>query len=95
MSGNNNVYSKLTAKKGNGLFASSPILPGGLILSIDQPPIAVPDTSRLDDTCSNCFVWTARDAVASQSGAADDVVILSSCAGCHTVRYCSKVRSRS
>ena len=87
MSGSN-VYSKHTASRGNGLFASRPVLPGELIFGIDQPAVAVPDTARLGDTCSNCFAGASR-------GDAADHVVLSTCTGCHTVRYCTKVGFRS
>ncbi|EER28629.1 hypothetical protein D8B26_001100 [Coccidioides posadasii str. Silveira] len=75
-----------TPNAGTGLFATTRILIGQPILELDTW-LAVLDTARLADTCSNCFGGkTLRDR--EVDGAPQ--VPLKLCTGCRTVRYCSK-----
>ncbi|KAL9085785.1 MAG: hypothetical protein Q9165_007417 [Trypethelium subeluteriae] len=52
--------------QGNGLFATKDIKPGEAILSIARPEIIALDAPRLQDTCANCFVWTAQSTIDGQ-----------------------------
>ena len=83
------AYVKHSDTAGNGLFAAKKILPGELIFSLQRPLIAVLDSARFEDTCANCFAWTAESAIGSRGDAAG--VSVSACTGCRTLRYCSKV----
>ena len=77
---------KPSAIAGNGLFANDSIEAGELIACIPRPLIAVLDPDKLDNTCSNCF-FSNKDASVSD----DSSKKLSACAGCKTLKYCSKV----
>lgn len=88
-----NVHTKATGEKGNGLYASKLFAPGELILSIEKPPVAVLNNSSLDLSCSNCFAYKPKDAGSDQADGIN-AASLSTCAGCHTLRYCSKVGLR-
>jgi len=71
---------------GNGLFADRAISAGEAIVSLRRPLVAVLDYPRLSDTCSNCFLQTHdNDWFMVES------IVISACAGCKAVRYCSKV----
>lgn len=86
----NNVYSKKTEHAGNGLFTSEDIAAGELILEIDRPFLAVLDTPRLNDACSNCFVWVPAGGTAVDGDDRENVT-LRACTGCKVVKYCGKV----
>ncbi|KAA6409700.1 MAG: hypothetical protein FRX48_06312 [Lasallia pustulata] len=85
----NNVYSKKTEHAGNGLFTSEDIAAGELILEIDRPFLAVLDTPRLNDACSNCFVWVPAGGTAVDGDDRENVT-LRACTGCKVVKYCGK-----
>ncbi|GAB7338519.1 hypothetical protein MBLNU457_5269t2 [Dothideomycetes sp. NU457] len=70
---------------GNGLFANRSIGAGEAIVALRRPMVAVLDYPRLSDTCSNCFLQ-AHD----NDWFAGEPIVISACAGCKAVRYCSK-----
>ena len=82
---------------GVGLFASTPIQPGTLIVSIDQPLLAIPDNAFLDQTCSSCLCWVPDPTTTGQSvqqwltSGYEEPKSLKTCTGCKVVRYCDKV----
>lgn len=73
---------------GNGLFATKDIGAGELILMIKRPLVGVLDIPRLEDTCSNCFMWSVGSV---EGGLALDKPTVNACTGCKKVKYCSKV----
>ncbi|KZF23795.1 SET domain-containing protein [Xylona heveae TC161] len=82
-------YSASAGDAGIGLFAAEPISPGQEVLSIRRPLIEVVETSRLKDTCSNCFAWVPKSPINSR-GSRLEGVKLKQCTGCRTVAYCGK-----
>jgi hypothetical protein len=83
---------------GVGLFATAPIPSGALILSIEQPLLAIPDIAYLEQTCSNCLCWVPEPGATGysvqqwlNSGYAEEPKSLKTCTGCKVVRYCDKV----
>ncbi|KAF2146566.1 uncharacterized protein K452DRAFT_282748 [Aplosporella prunicola CBS 121167] len=83
MAQNNASYIKESPVAGNGLFAKKAIDTGGLIFSIPRPLVAALDTSRLLDTCANCFA--CNDMIGSSEG-----LDLKACTGCNIVKFCGK-----
>ena len=75
---------------GNGLFADEDIPAGELILSIPRPLVGVLDIARLQDTCANCFTWTAASSIGSRQYVPAGTSV-QGCTGCNSVKYCSKV----
>ncbi|KAH0545069.1 hypothetical protein FGG08_000840 [Glutinoglossum americanum] len=82
---------------GVGLFASTPIQPGSLILSLEEPLLAIPDVAYLEQTCSGCFCWVPDSGAAEYnvqqwltSGHSAEPKSLKTCTGCKVVRYCDK-----
>jgi len=67
---------------GEGVFATKSFESGKTLLAIERPDFTAIDSSRLTTWCSNCF--TAKESI--EKG------VLHTCAGCHVLRYCSKVR---
>ncbi len=92
MAEENHAYAKTSPTAGNGLFATEDLPPGELIFSLSRPLVGVLDIPRLEDTCSNCFVWTAASLIGSRGDDAAQIEV-KACTGCRTLRYCSKVCS--
>ena len=72
---------------GQGHFALKDVKPGHLILRLSRPLVGVPDTPRLNETCSNCFLWEPGSETDSQG---EGAVRLKVCTGCKVVKYCGK-----
>jgi SET and MYND domain-containing protein len=79
---------KPTPNAGTGLFAATNIYSGMNVCSFPNSWVAVLDTARLADTCSNCLGAKSYQA---QELAAKNNAPLKTCSGCHVVRYCDKV----
>src|SRR5438046_254933 len=75
---------------GTGLFATTTIGSGMNVCSLPTSLVAVLDTSRLADTCSNCF---GTKSCLAQEITTKREVQLKTCSGCHVVKYCDKVSS--
>ena len=86
------VEVKTSPTAGNGLFATKDIGAGELVVMVNRPLIGVLDLPRLEDTCSNCFLWSAGSV---EGGLLPNKPTINWCVGCKTVKYCSKVRSIS
>ncbi|KAL4794786.1 SET and MYND domain protein [Aspergillus venezuelensis] len=69
---------------GRGLFATTDLATCDEILHIQNPFVAVLDTSRLQDTCSGCF---GRRQLAAGP---EEQIVLRACTGCQVVKYCDK-----
>ena len=54
------AYPQASGPAGTGLFASKDLSDGDLVLSILRPLVCVPDTPRLKETCSWCFLHVER-----------------------------------
>jgi len=82
---------------GTGLFSSSKIAAGEEIFRVENPIVNCGETSMLESTCDFCF-FNATSSI-HPSGrfatAADTPTLVSKCAGCKVVSYCSKVSQRS
>ncbi|KAL9049757.1 MAG: hypothetical protein Q9162_007047 [Coniocarpon cinnabarinum] len=74
---------------GKGLFAIKDHKAGECILTIERPLVTALDNKRLKDTCANCYTWTADRFMRQLVGDAEPAK-LQTCAGCKTLRYCSK-----
>jgi hypothetical protein len=81
------IYPDQSDLGGHGHFAYKDFQAGDVILRINEPLVSVPDTQRLSETCSNCFLW--------EPGSLDTIsqkeVKMKACTGCKVVRYCGKV----
>lgn len=82
------VEVKESKTAGNGLFATEDIGAGELVLMIKRPLVGVLDIPRLEDTCSNCFMWSMGSV---EDGLTVEKPTVNACAGCKQVKYCSKV----
>jgi hypothetical protein len=80
---------------GWGLYANKDISTREDILCIARPLVISPDIPRLKDTCYYCLGYD--DGMWNHDP--DTMFIkakkLQICTGCHVVRYCSKVSTRS
>ena len=75
---------------GRGLFASEDISAGAQIFSIARPLVAVLNTPRLTECCSNCFAGVATPFTSDGAyGAVAPEV--KACSQCKLLRFCSKV----
>lgn len=74
---------------GTGLFASLKLDCGTDIFTSPLSFVAVLDTPRLEDTCSNCFGKKVYNRQVSPHK--DDNPQLKACLGCKVVKYCDKV----
>jgi SET and MYND domain-containing protein len=79
---------KPTPNAGTGLFAATTIYSGMNVCSFPTSLVAVLDTARLADTCSNCLGAKSYEA---REIATKNEVHLKTCSGCHVVKYCDKV----
>lgn len=70
---------------GLGLVTGESIKVGEDVALIRKPLVAVLDSVRLGDTCTNCFGKRTANALS------DEKVKLKRCTGCDKVRYCDKV----
>lgn len=88
-----NVNSRPSPHGGTGLFSGCKIAPGQLVVDIPEPLVVVPDDGHLKECCSRCMVWKPEDGVFSRwmLDPYRDGQLLSFCAGCRVVKYCSKV----
>jgi hypothetical protein len=75
---------------GDGVFAGQDFGAGEQVVAIPRPMTASLDTLRLEDTCANCYVWTEGVSIGSRLYVKKGTKV-STCAGCQTFRYCSKV----
>ena len=83
----NNTCPVTVPLAGAGLSASQDISPGDLVIRIREPLLAVPDSPRLVDTCSNCFVCVSEEEGEEEG----EQVKLKKCGGCGVVRFCGEV----
>ena len=74
---------------GKGLFAPKDIGAGEGIFNIMRPLVTALDNRRLKDTCANCYEWTAGVFIHELANEYEPSN-LQTCAGCKTLRYCSK-----
>ena len=81
------TYPSTVPLAGTGLFAKQKLSPGGLIIRVRESLLAVPDSPRLTDTCSNCFLCVSED----EGEEEQDKVQLKKCGGCGVVRFCGAV----
>lgn len=74
---------------GNGLFAFKDVEQGESLVMTARPLVVALDSTRLKDTCANCFEWTTEH---FQPHNIDEYKLpgLKTCVGCKTMRYCSK-----
>ncbi|KAF2009865.1 SET domain-containing protein [Aaosphaeria arxii CBS 175.79] len=99
---NENVYfarspicDAASSGSGKGLFANRAFAPGDAISVIERPLGTSLDVSRLEDTCSNCFLWTTMphadhgEALGARLYVPEDARV-DVCTGCRSVRYCGK-----
>lgn len=77
-----------TGSAGDGMLSIRRIEPGEVVFALDRPLLIALDNSKLDSACSNCLACK----VTAASLFEPDPLRLQTCAGCHTLRYCSKVR---
>ncbi|KAF2459711.1 hypothetical protein BDY21DRAFT_377338 [Lineolata rhizophorae] len=76
---------------GNGLFATRAVAAGAPVAVLPRPLVAVLDGGRLEDTCANCFGWTADEDFGPRAGGGGgEVGEVKACAGCRVYRYCGK-----
>lgn len=73
---------------GSGLFATKDIQSGHLVLSLDRPLLTALDNASLPDACANCLISIKTGTLPLEK----HNVKLQACSGCHTMRFCSKVR---
>lgn len=91
MTHNINIYTHPSSLGGTGLFATTKITPGQLVLSIPEPLVTVPDDIHLTECCSRCMLWRPAGNRTSMLNLYEDERSLNYCAGCRVVKYCSKV----
>jgi hypothetical protein len=60
---------------GNGLVTTTKLEPGDVIITVSKPYVLTPDNEAVESSCYQCF--------------SEDASLLR-CAGCKTVKYCSK-----
>ncbi|OJJ46633.1 hypothetical protein ASPZODRAFT_1989920 [Penicilliopsis zonata CBS 506.65] len=80
------VYTKTEPRpapngQGTGLFATTDLGVGKVVLNIKTPYVAVLDTPRLEDTCSGCL---------GRRQHGEPGVVLKACTGCQVVKYCDR-----
>jgi hypothetical protein len=76
---------------GNGVFAGHGFKAGEEITSLERPLVGSLDSQYLQDTCSNCYVWTEGASTGTRLYVPENIKV-QKCAGCQMPRYCSKVR---
>ncbi len=79
---------------GHGVFASQNFSAGDKVLELERALIGSLDTERLIDTCAYCYVWTESSSVGGNLYVPDGTKV-QKCAGCQTIRYCSKVQDQT
>ena len=84
------VYPDVSDLGGDGHFAFKDISPGEVILRVNNPLVAVPNTSKLSETCSTCFLWEPG-AEMYRAGYDRENMKLKACSGCKVAKYCGKV----
>ena len=57
---------------GNALYAARDIPAGALIMSIEDPLVAIPDDPHLSQCCSRCLVWRPDAADSPTAGSGKD-----------------------
>lgn len=82
------VSVKTSPTSGNGLFVTKDIGAGELVLMVRRPLVGALDLARIDDTCSNCYMWSIGSV---EGGLAQEKPVVNACTGCKKVKYCSKV----
>ncbi|KAH8149607.1 uncharacterized protein LAJ45_06237 [Morchella importuna] len=90
MTHNINIYTHPSSLGGTGLFATTKITPGQLVLSIPEPLVTVPDDIHLTECCSRCMLWRPAGGGTSMLNLYEDERSLNYCTGCRVVKYCSK-----
>ena len=80
---------KPSTVSGKGLFAWKDFDSGEALLTVPRPLVIALNNTRLPDTCSNCFQWTAPVFQCKVIDVAKPPK-LKTCTGCKTLRYCSK-----
>lgn len=79
------AFPRKTPNHGEGLFPRMRIKVGEDVLQIREPLVAVLESSRMEDTCANCFGARTANALTEEK------VKLKRCTGCQKVMYCDKV----
>ncbi|KAL3417556.1 MYND finger [Phlyctema vagabunda] len=93
---NSKVKSELISKDiGRGLLATTNICKGEVILTINEPFIALPTNEKLSSVCYHCFKKTIATPSSALSTSASvnktrTTQVLRKCTGCNVIGYCSK-----
>jgi len=89
-----NAYTGPSKTSGRGLFSIKDLGPGETIFTLPRPLVTAVDSSRLVDTCSNCFACAPESQVGDRGGMLGGANV-KACTGCRTLRYCSKVGNQA
>lgn len=75
---------------GNGVFANRNFGAGEQVATLTRPLVGSLDAQYLQNTCANCYVWTAGSSTGVRLYVPEGMK-MQKCAGCQRFRYCSKV----
>ena len=85
------AYVKTSSTSGRGLFAKNDIPAGDQIFSIERPLIAVLDSDRCSNSCSNCFQWTFFPVASYEKWGDAYRPEIKACSQCKVLKFCDRV----
>lgn len=89
---NEHAYVKTSSTSGRGLFAKIDNRAGKQIFSIERPLIAVLDSARCGDCCSNCFSSTSPPVASYETWGDTYRHEMKACSQCKILKFCDRVR---
>ena len=85
------AYVKPSSTSGRGLFAKKDVPAGEQIFSLARPLIAVLDSVRCNDCCSNCFAWTSSPVASYETWGDAYRSEMKACSQCKILKFCGRV----
>lgn len=67
MQGLSGLEVKASPIAGKGLFATKAFRPGEILMDLERPLLALPESERAHDTCAWCFNWTSMPNLFSEA----------------------------